>query len=899
MERRTFLKTAVGLVGGALIEEFRGYPEQIAGSNSPANDFTETARTLKGADGFVVGILNDPIFSGHENPPTLNLAGFRDTWGAKSNVKIVPLNKYEIRSFSILFRGHLDLLVYPYGSFYPMDAFPIYTGDVFSGFLRRGGAILTTGGVPFGTPVSDRGDPPPGQAPDPMSLNPDIYSRWVAPLGFKYYVHPDRPPVMGVDRSFLPAVPANLNLSGAQLGVIVNNSSHAPVPSPYHGNVFPERYPARSVTPLFWGEDAYGRVLATNGVLVQDFENGSRRLHLTHGADQHPLVPGSSYFQFLMGNLFSLLSHRVFVKEVKTDYACYRDGESVTVSAELVSFETTDLEGDVLVEIKAENTVVDTHRETVIFPRGQGASKQWKWNPGAFTHDEYTVTVTVIREQQALSRSVNGFVVWKQEVIRRGPTISTGSDYFRKGDGEAFLSGTNYYESTRGELMWFSPDVRRICADLRQMRECGVSYIRPHYHHLKWFKDYLEFQHEQLLPYFASLKTVTSPVPDEHTWRMLDVFIYLCHKHGIIYGGDLFTLVPEEMGDPRGWFPFIEPVVCPDKRAAAKRFFQAVNERYKNAPSIAWDLWNEPEVPLPLLKLWTDDLRQTLTGVGVSRPITVGGGSGEALGRSVDFLGLHISALKIRDVVNKFESPAIAQEVYLDHSEDLTSELIQAENMREGMLAAVSKGLAGFAPWSWTRQMRLWQDSYEHDPAFRMESWDDRLGAQVHDDGTLKPAGQVFRDIATVLRSIRFETFDRSDGSVTTDLGKVAVSLKDVNGSNGYSLSHANGSACFAAIAQGSISVKDSLFLTGPEGGYLYAFSEGAGIMTTKRLMFKSEKSGVLALHGRTSPKTLNLADITPAGPRVLDKLTWSAKKDAIEITTRPTQQAYWIIAEW
>ena len=157
----------------------------------------------------------------------------------------------------------------------------------------------------------------------------------------------------------------------------------------------------------------------------------------------------------------------------------------------------------------------------------------------------------------------------------------------------------------------------------------------------------------------------------------------------------------------------------------------------------------------------------------------------------------------------------------------------------------------------------------------------------------------MFRDIATVLRSIRFETFDHRDGSVTTDVGKVAVSLKDVNGSSSYSLLHANGSTYFAAIALGSISVKDTLFLAGPEGGYLYAFSEGAGITTTKRLLFKSEKPGVLALYGRTSPKSVSLADISPAGPRILDKLTWSAKKDAIEITTRPTQQAYWIIAEW
>ncbi len=63
--------------------------------------------------------------------------------------------------------------------------------------------------------------------------------------------------------------------------------------------------------------------------------------------------------------------------------------------------------------------------------------------------------------------------------------------------------------------MWYRPDVSRICADLCRMRECGVNYIRPHYHHLKWFKDYLECQHGELLPYFESLKDLASPLPNE------------------------------------------------------------------------------------------------------------------------------------------------------------------------------------------------------------------------------------------------------------------------------------------------------------------------------------------------------------------------------------------------
>lgn len=94
-----------------------------------------------------------------------------------------------------------------------MEAFPYYSGDVLVSFLKRGGAVLTTGGVPFSMPVNDEGKlPVEGQPPDAFSLN--IYERRVAPLGFKYYVHPYKPPVTEVNQWFLDALPKGLEVAG-------------------------------------------------------------------------------------------------------------------------------------------------------------------------------------------------------------------------------------------------------------------------------------------------------------------------------------------------------------------------------------------------------------------------------------------------------------------------------------------------------------------------------------------------------------------------------------------------------------------------------------------------------------------------------------------------------------
>ncbi|MBV9480183.1 MAG: hypothetical protein JO249_05450, partial [Acidobacteria bacterium] len=730
-------------------------PSASAGDSPRYPDFLALARELAQEQRTVIGVFSDPAFANFQTPPSLRAEHFQKIWGARKDLRVELLDKYQIRSYSLLFKGRMDILVYPYGPVYPMDAFPFYTGDTLLGFLKRGGAILTTGGVPFGAPVNDEGKLPVQGKPDPLSLNQQLYERWVAPLGYKYYVHPDVPPVTRAERELLPSLSATPKIAGCQTGIVANNSSHEPVPNPYHGNVFPERYPARSITPLLWGTDPYGRVLNTTGLLIQDFENGSRRIHFSHEKEPHPLSPETPHFTGLMNDLLFLLLNRLVVRDVAAGYACYHQGESVSVRAHLLNFAGHETKAEVQLQIRAGDRVVDSHTETVQFPAREAVTKEWHWTPNNFESDQYEVSVSIRQKEQTVSKARNGFVVWKDDIARTGPALKTQGNYFSTGR-ETFLSGTNYYESTRGEIMWYRPDVSRIAADLKSMRECGVNYIRPHYHHLKWFKDYLLFQHGKLLPFFSELEAVSDPMPDERAWRLLDAFIYLCQKFGIVYGGDLFTLVPEEMGDPRGWFPLNESVFCEEKRAVEQKFLQQISQRYKTVPGISWDLWNEPEVPLDALADWTKRLRNTLEQSGAPRLITVGGGSGQKLGDAVDYLGLHAAARTIRQKPNKATKPALMQEIYLDHNEDLTSELAQAEEMKEGILATVKNGYCGIAPWSWTRQMRLWQDSYQHDPAFRMESWDDRLGTHVHDDGTLKPAGQVFRDIALLLRSITF-----------------------------------------------------------------------------------------------------------------------------------------------
>ncbi len=56
---------------------------------------------------------------------------------------------------------------------------------------------------------------------------------------------------------------------------------------------------------------------------------------------------------------------------------------------------------------------------------------------------------------------------------------------------------------------------------------------------------------------------------------------------GIIYGGDLFTLIPAEMGDPRGWMHIQDYIWFDDKIECQKEFLKlAVGEAKVNEDMI-------------------------------------------------------------------------------------------------------------------------------------------------------------------------------------------------------------------------------------------------------------------------------------------------------------------------
>src|SRR5262249_54710447 len=140
--------------------------------------YSALARELKQFPGWVIGVLHDPAYAGLETPASLRFEDIAAAWGGQPDVKAVALDANEIRSYEILFNGKMDVLVFPYGSVFPMDAYGVYSGHTFNHFLRRGGAVLTTGGQPFTHQAG-----PAGECISDSLSEQQVYDLWVAHFG--------------------------------------------------------------------------------------------------------------------------------------------------------------------------------------------------------------------------------------------------------------------------------------------------------------------------------------------------------------------------------------------------------------------------------------------------------------------------------------------------------------------------------------------------------------------------------------------------------------------------------------------------------------------------------------------------------------------------------------------
>lgn len=274
--------------------------------------------------------------------------------------------------------------------------------------------------------------------------------------------------------------------------------------------------------------------------------------------------------------------------------------------------------------------------------------------------------------------------------------------------------------------------------------------MRIHYHHSKWFKDYLKKTNSDKVNDRFFKVADDSYLPSKRSLRILDAVIQLAQKYNLILCLDIFSLVQQEMGNPRGWLEFKNRITSPRKIEKQKEFVKLLANRYKDIPGISWDLWNEPRLEgkfLNQLKKWSREIISTFRRYEDNHTITIGGDVSLEMLDILSYGCIHTdNPRKYKDFKKQYVHPIVFQEVWNPAGCSLKAEKVQAQKLGKDLKIILENGFQGFIPWQWTKQSRLWNHMYNS------EEWDDKLGVVTHCDGIMRPAGRKYKNMIRNMR---------------------------------------------------------------------------------------------------------------------------------------------------
>lgn len=655
--------------------------------------------------------------------------------GSSEQVRAAWLYEQLSKSFSVTYldcaglnnkqlfnRKNFDLLILAYGEAFPKVAF----GSI-AGYLFEGGGLFNISGRPFFSPMIESGG---GWQKDDRV---DPYNKFLSPLGIKYYENFDK----------------------ESIGLSVTTSLQASPVAPTRGNVFPYRIPARD---FYWlglpQEDNFLPAVFIKS-WMNPYKMGSKMIPrkwclINSRGKAHPLDPGNPGAQKNLMYIMKYLSFPVIIYGLETDLAAYSRGENVVMRIHAMNNgkfkETATLDLDIF-DAQGQS-VYHTSRQLKL-EKGKDITLSQTWQAKVFHSPFYKIRATLKKDNTVLDKEENGFVILNEDILKNGPLIRVNKEGFVINKVESPILGVNYYESRLGELIWLRPNILRIREDFKAMRKLGLNYVRIHYHHSKWFRDYFS-QVVKDKPHAYLEVADTTALPSKRSLRILDAIIQLAQEEGLIFCMDIFSLVPQEMGEPIGWLKLKERITDKNKIKVQKDFIKLIASRYKDVPGITWDLWNEPRLEkedLGALRSWAKEMKESLRRNGDTHSVTIGDDLSVNLLDVLDYASLHTDDPGKFTYLKGLKKPFIFQEVWNSAGSSLGDEIGQANKLKNQFSSFLKTKAAGFVPWQWTRQSRLW------DNASADERWDDELGLCVHDDGTLKVAGDTYSSLIEELRN--------------------------------------------------------------------------------------------------------------------------------------------------
>ncbi|HVR44635.1 MAG TPA: hypothetical protein VMS56_14460 [Thermoanaerobaculia bacterium] len=198
----------------------------------------------------------------------------------------------------------------------------------------------------------------------------------------------------------------------------------------------------------------------------------------------------------------------------------------------------------------------------------------------ALTPGLYEVEVTAPALRRSPRTVTTGFWVRDDALLASGPRVSASRDWLRR-DGEVFpVIGTTYMASDVHRKFLFEPDPHVWDRDFEQMARLGINFVRTGL-------------------WTGWPRVMLNPgAVDEAFLRALDAYVQTAAKHGIVVNFTFFGFLPPAYG---GTNPYLDPRSIEGQR----ELLTIVARRWRGIGWIHWDLINEPSYAPPD-GLWTN-----------------------------------------------------------------------------------------------------------------------------------------------------------------------------------------------------------------------------------------------------------------------------------------------------
>ena len=432
------------------------------------------------------------------------------------------------------------LLVLPYGSSFPEDAWP-----AIQQFLDRGGNLLVLGGMPF-TRAAYR---------DARGWHLRDYSvRFIRPLmidqyqetpgsgGMEFEPNPELPlqlPAFAWKRAFSPVI----RLSAVDL---------------YHRGGAAGSIDAR-LDALAWSTQN-GHKLSAPAIQVDHYRNGfdGGRWIFVNAELKPEFFDNAALVQSLADR--ALQGAEEFT--VRPALPLYLLGEAVELQVQWHA---------------AEPPTTPVSLKVATYPEGQPSNRvgisagpnEPVALPAPAGTGLYIIEAQLMEGDHVRAIYHSAFWIRDESFLRSGPHLGVNRDYFELDGHPLAVVGTTYMSSEVQRLFFDHPNVYVWNQDLAQIHDAGLNMIRT-----GWWSGWDKFFDENGQPY-------------ERTLRTLEAYLMTARKYDLPVQFNFFAFLPDVLG---GANAFLDPEAV----RRQQNLISSVVARFHDVPYLAWDLINEP-----------------------------------------------------------------------------------------------------------------------------------------------------------------------------------------------------------------------------------------------------------------------------------------------------------------